>query len=312
MQTNEILSAITSTSKNITKIQNRFYEVVKVPMHPKQIGGVLLKNPTNMYGVYNAKTGELLSEKSMGKDFLPMQQQEFLDNILSTIHEFGADLDLETLAFKTWGNGAKIEFSVKMFPISFKNNKGLQDITNMEMTFSTSYDGSKANRIGIFTERLVCLNGMTALKLEGELKGKNTVSGKNKILSYAREVADIFNGAIDFKQKMIALDKIAMSNVRIEEFKKQLLGFNQATLLASEKKSEARRQSMLDNLDKAMAIEFKRCGKTAFGLLQGATYYTNHLSNTSKKIDNDFYIRFGTGAKINDKAQALLFALVEN
>ena len=64
MQTNEILSAITSTSKNITKIQNRFYEVVKVPMHPKQIGGVLLKNPTNMYGVYNAKTGELLSEKS--------------------------------------------------------------------------------------------------------------------------------------------------------------------------------------------------------------------------------------------------------
>jgi hypothetical protein len=30
-----------------------------------------------------------------------MQQQEFLDNILSTIHEFGADLDLETLQFKT-------------------------------------------------------------------------------------------------------------------------------------------------------------------------------------------------------------------
>jgi hypothetical protein len=31
---------------------------------------------------------------------------------LSTIHEFGADLDLETLQFKTW-EGAKIEFSVK-------------------------------------------------------------------------------------------------------------------------------------------------------------------------------------------------------
>ena len=111
---------------------------------------------------------------------------------------------------------------------------------------------------------------------------------------------------------MIALDKVPMSNVRIEEFKKQLIGFNQATILASDKKSETRRQAMLDNLDKAMEIEFARCGKTAFGLLQGATYYTNHLANSSKKIDNDFYIRFGTGAKINDKAQALLFALVEN
>ena len=312
METSQILSAITNTSENIKEIQSRFYDVIKVPMQPKQIGNLNLIDPTNMYGVYNATSGQLLSEKSMGKDFLPMQQQEFLDNILSTIHEFGADLDLDTLAFKTWGNGAKIEFSVKMYPISFKNNKGLQDITNMQMTFSTSYDGSKANRIGIFTERLVCLNGMTALKLEGELKGKNTITGKNKILSYANEVANIFNGANDFREKMIALDKVAMNNVKIEEFKKQLLGFNQATLLASENKSEARKQTMLDTFDKALNIEFERCGKTAFGLLQGATYYTNHLSNNSKKIDNDYYIRFGTGAKINDKAQELLFALVEN
>jgi hypothetical protein len=33
---------------------------------------------------------------------------------------------------------------------------------------------------------------MTALKLSGELKGRNTL-GKTKILSYAREVAYIFN-----------------------------------------------------------------------------------------------------------------------
>jgi hypothetical protein len=36
-----------------------------------------------------------------------------------------------------------------------------------------------------FTERLV-FNGMTALKLSGELKGRNTLGGKTKILSYAR------------------------------------------------------------------------------------------------------------------------------
>jgi hypothetical protein len=58
----------------------------------------------------------------MGKDFYLCNSKN-LDNILSTIHEFGADLDLETLQFKTWSEGAKIEFSVKMHPISFKMTK---------------------------------------------------------------------------------------------------------------------------------------------------------------------------------------------
>jgi hypothetical protein len=50
-----------------------------------------------MYGIYDTTNGKLLSQKSMGKDFYLCT----LDNILSTIHEFGADLDLETLQFKT-------------------------------------------------------------------------------------------------------------------------------------------------------------------------------------------------------------------
>lgn len=269
------------------------------------------QKPVDMYGVYNAKNGKLLSQKSMGKDFLPMQQQEFLDNILATIHEFGADLDLDTLTFKVWDGGAKIEFSVKMYPISFKNDKGLQDITNMIMTFSTSYDGSKSNRIAIFTERLVCLNGMTALKLSGELKGRNTQGGKTKILSYAEEVAEIFNSAEDFRNKMMALDKIKVTRKQVEAFKKSLLGYNRASLLASDKKSITRNMNILESLETAIELEFQRTGKTAFGLLQGATYYTNHLANTNKKISDAEYIRFHQGAKTNDKAQELVFALLE-
>jgi hypothetical protein len=41
---------------------------------------------------------------------------------------------------------------------------------------------------------------MTALKLSGELKGRNTLGGKTKIFSYAREVAYIFNGE-EFRTK---------------------------------------------------------------------------------------------------------------
>lgn len=290
---------------------DRVYRNVYTAIMDAQIESILFQKPADMYGVYNAKNGKLLSQKSMGKDFLPMQQQEFLDNILATIHEFGADLDLDTLSFKVWDGGAKIEFSVKMYPISFKNDKGLQDITNMIMTFSTSYDGSKSNRIAIFTERLVCLNGMTALKLSGELKGRNTQGGKTKILSYAKEVAEIFNSAEDFRNKMMALDKIKVTTKQVEAFKKSLLGYNRASLLASDKKSITRNMNILESLETAIELEFKRTGKTAFGLLQGATYYTNHLANSSKKISDAEYIRFHQGAKTNDKAQELVFALLE-
>lgn len=313
MTTLDILSNIGNTEKRISEIQTRFFKVEKIAMLPSFItlGNVKLENPTDMYGIYDATNGKLLSQKSMGKDFLPLQQQEFLDNILTTIHEFGADLDLETLEFRTWGNNAKIEFRVKMYPISFKNDKGLNDITNMHMTFSTSYDGSKSSRIAIFTERLVCLNGMTALKLSGELKGRNTLGGKTKILSYAKEVAEIFNSAEDFRNKMIALDKIKVSASQVEVFKKSLLGYNRASLLASEEKSITRKMTILETLETAIDLEMERTGETAFGLLQGVTYYTNHLANTSKKISNDEYVRHFQGAKTNDKAQELVFALLD-
>jgi hypothetical protein len=75
-----------------------------------------------MYGIYDTTNGKLLSQNQWEKTFT-YATARILDNILSTIHEFGADLDLETLQFKTWSEGAKIEFSVKMHPISFKMTK---------------------------------------------------------------------------------------------------------------------------------------------------------------------------------------------
>lgn len=315
MTTENILQTVKSTQKNIETIKSRFYEVVKVPATFEGYNA-----PKDMFGVFNAKTKQPLSQKSMGKDFLPMQQNEFLDNILLTIHEFNADLDLSTLKFNTYCGGAKIDFRVRMHPISFKNNKGLQDVTNMELSFSTSYDGSKSNRISLYTERLVCLNGMTALKLEGELKGRNTLGGKTKILSYAKEVAEIVNGANEFKAKMIALDNIKVSKKQIEIFKKSLLGYNLDSLKAETLKAQnenkplpnhTRKLTILENISESIALEFSRTGQTAFGLLQGVTHYTNHVANTSKTITDAEYIQFYQGAKTNDKAQEILFALID-
>lgn len=296
-----ILGSVSNEQNHIAQIEANLFQVEKVQLCPNLEGFV----KPDIYGVYKSNGGQPLGV--MGKDFVPMQPKEFLDNIIQTVHECGANLDLSTLKFEEFQGGSMIEFRVKMHPISFKNNKGIKDVTNMELTFSTSYNGKKSSRITLYTERLVCLNGMTALKIEGELRGKNTIGGKAKILSYCQEVADIINGAEGFKQKMIELDKVKPTKEEIEQFKLKLLGFNRETLLSSDK-VETKKFNILEKIEESIAMEFERTGETAFGLLQGVTYYTNHVANSSKTISDAEYIRFYQGAKLNDKAQELLFA----
>ena len=239
MTTNDIVSQVSKASKNVKKVQSKFFEVIKMPYpsEPRYYNGVLLETPQNMFTIHNAKTGASLSSGTMGKSFVPMQQQELLNNILATVHEFQADLNLDTLQFNTYCGGSKIEFTIETKPLKFKNAKSKMDETNIMLSFTTSYDGSKSNRYALFTKRVVCENGMTVKEFQGELKGRNTQGGKTKILSYAKEIAEIINGADKFREKMIALNKIKISTSQVNAFTKSLLGFNAETL--NEKRQEA-------------------------------------------------------------------------
>lgn len=321
-----IFGTMSATQNHLANVENSLFEVVKVPLIASVPNGTpaIYKAPNETFGIYKSNGGDCLGV--MKKQFVAMQPKEFYDNIIATVHEFGADLDLNTLRFKEYCGGSKIEFSIKMHPMSFKNNKGVNDMTNLEVTFSTSYDGSKSNTISLYTERLVCTNGMVANKLQGTLKGRNTKGGKDKILSYASELAQIINGANQFKEKMEALDKITLSKREIEIFKRDLFGNNEATLLANNKdaKANGKAYGILNSFETAMLNtynefrtnpitieEFKQnqfIEMTAFEVLQSVTHYTNHIAKV--KSDTDENIRFGSGFKTNAKAQEILFELV--
>ncbi len=268
--------------------------------------------PSGKFGVYKTTGGNCLG--TMGNDFTPMQPIEFFDSIIATVQEYGADLDLNTLKFKQFCNGSKIEFSIKMYPISFKNNKGLQDITNLELTFSTSYDGTKSNVISLYTERLVCMNGMVAKGIEGYIKGRNTVNGKTKVLTFVEEIATIINSTKEFKKQMVELNKKKVTKQQIEEFKLKMFGYNKETL-NNDKNDEGvmnantAKHTFIDIVDEAFAEELARTGDTLFGLLQGATNYSNHYAIRPEQISQEEYIRFFQGSKTNDKAQEIVFEM---
>jgi hypothetical protein len=295
----------------IVKIKLEINKILKLKK-AEENKDIFFLPPVGKFGIYKTVGGSPLG--IMGNDFTPMQPIEFFDSIVATVQEFGADLDLRTLKFKQFCNGSKIEFSLKMFPLSFKNNKGLKDITNLELTFSTSYDGSKSNVITLYTERLICLNGMVAKGIEGYIKGRNTLGGKTKVLTFVEEIAYIINSGAEFRKQMIELDKKPVTKEQIEMFKLKLFGYNRETLNNDVNKdgeinANTFKHNFLDIAEEAFEEEFKRTGETLFGLLQGATNYSNHYAQRSEQISQDEYIRFFQGAKINDKAQELVLEM---
>jgi hypothetical protein len=301
MNTNELTNLLGSTEKHLEAIRAKFYEVVKVQLHPNIEG---FKSP-EQFGIYKTTGGEALS--TMGKDFVPMQQIEFLDSIIHTVFECGADLDLETLEFREFKGGRQIEFSIQMQPLSFVNRAGRFDETQNKLTFSTSYDGSKSNTIALYTLRQICTNGMIGWGMESVLKGKNTAGGKNKILTYCDEVVKIVAETKKYNERLQQLDLVKVGKAEIEAFKLKLLGYNKESLAKSEK-PETKKQNILDRINESIELEFERTGETLFGLLQGVTHYTNHVANNSTTITDEEYIRFYQGAKLNNEAQRLVFA----
>lgn len=276
------------------------------------------EDPENTYGIYKTTGGHSLGV--MGKDFTPMQPIEFYNKIIETVGEVEKldtkyKFDLNTLEFREYKGGSKIEFSISLEPLTFVNAKKLEDVTNIKLTFSTSFDGTKSNIISLYTERLVCLNGMVALNLEGYCKGRNTLNGKAKVLTFTEQLALIVTSGEKWREKMIELDKVKITKKQIEAFKLQMFGYNRQTLNAEkdpktkEIKANVAKHKFLDVVEECLDIEFKRTGITAFGLLQGITYYTNHEASRDEKISKDEYIRFFQGAKTNDKAQELIYAM---
>ena len=302
MQIENILTQISGAQNNVELVQSKLFQVQKVQLHPNISG---FESPLS-YGVYKTTGGRPLGV--MGQQFEPMQPQDFLDSIIHTVHECGANLDLNTLEFKEFNGGESIEFSVKLPSLEFTNKAGFFDETQNRLTFSTSYNGTKSSSISLYTYRMICSNGMMGWAMQSALKGKNTIGGKAKVLTYCNEVVKIATESLVYSERLKALDSININSSQIEAFKLKLLGYNKASLLAGEK-PETKKFNILDKINESIELEFSRTGATAFGLLQGITHYTNHVANGSKTISDEEYIRFFQGAKMNDKAQELVFQM---
>jgi len=304
-----ILENLSNENAHIESIREQLFNVVTLPLYPPStdvIGaefdiedGATFKRPPN-FGNYKHTGGECLGV--LGKDFRATQPSVLLDAFSECLINSG--LELSSLKYSEIKGGQRVRFSVFLEQIKFKNQAKVGDVLSTSLVLQTGYDGYTATTFHIETEVLKCTNGMVGRGTSAKVKFKNTKGNVGKIAIACSDISQMVESSKDFTKLMRQYDKTAITSKDVDAFLKATLGYNQKEREDLGKVKLAR----LDELQGAIDLELSRNGKTAWGLLNGLTYATNHLWTSEEgKLD---YLTAGAGLRTNDIAQKFLNELV--
>ena len=246
--------------------------------------------------VYRTDTGQCLG--TVGHVYESIQPIDFYHAVRDGL--ISANLDASALTYFEHKNGQMISLDLKIDTSVFTNRTGKKESTDISLLFKTGFGGSAASAIRVGTYRHMCNNACLVLNGKKAMF-KHTSNMNAKMLISTNEIfnaLDVANNLTDYHKQ---LDKIDVTDNDIRRFKNTMLGIKADTVISTKK------QNQLDKLSEAMDIELSRTGKSAYGLLQGTTYYTNHMAKST--IDRD-YLHLGTGNTTNELAQKVLATLV--
>lgn len=300
------------------KLQNNFFKGRK--MFVRDANGIIQKDSegfekTEHYQTYEAidlpdtqlcynDRGQFLGH--VGKNYESIQPEMFLNSLLGTIDGCGKEtkLDLSKLEYIESANGRYIQFRLPVKTVAFKNVKGKEDIVDLFLSFNTGFGGYGRTELGLFSKRLICSNGMRIIEAETELKAKHTPRMNQKSLLYCEELVNTVNKVEETTKVWTAMNTKQVNESMIVNFTKKL-----ADIKTSDKISEqsVRKQNIYNLMRDAIAAEFNDTGATVWGLLNGATRYTNHYASGH---ENSEYILYATGAKTNELAQHLALEML--
>ena len=301
----DILNRISNEMQNVSDIEKKLVTIYDKPKVTPNFQNYefegTLQQPEG-YEVYDS-LGRWLG--STGKVYQSLQPKDFLGAVLGNVTDCDiSGLDLSKLTFNEYSNGRIIEFRLPTEIVSFKNFAGKQDETKLFLNFRTGFAGYGRTEIGLYSHRFICSNGMRIIKSEVELNVKHTINMNYKALEFCNQLVQTVEKIQETSKMWKELDSIQVNDSTVKAF---------AMKLANVKKDEklsTKKQNILDKINESIEIEFKDSGSTLWGLLNGATRYTNHFASGCEKPE---YIQteLGTGNKMNKLAQNLVVKELE-
>ncbi len=284
-------------------LEAKLFDVVDVPVEAPthlvdQFGMPIdCDNPKTQL-VYRTDTGQHLG--TTRNSYRSLQPSQFLDAVWNSLSGIEG-VDLDNIEYNDWGN--RIAFRVPLGKKSFINSAGKEDERDNFLEFRTGFGGSTQTSVGTYEYRQICTNGMMGWDFTKAFASKHTQRMNAKALLYIGEIHKVVDSLREVDELYESLDKIKVTSKQVDEFARTMVG---ADLNAKRDEVPKQTWNRLEGLLESLDIELPRSGSTAYGLLQGATHYTNH---THSSASNEF-VSVGTGAKFNSKAQSLVLDMV--
>jgi len=284
-------------------LEAKLFEVVDVPVEAPthlvdQFGMPIdCDNPKTQL-VYRTDTGQHLG--TTRNSYKSLQPSQFLDAVWNSLEGISG-VDMGSIEYNDWGN--RIAFRVSLGKRSFTNSAGKEDERDNFLEFRTGFGGSDKTSVGTYEYRQICTNGMMGWDFTKAFASKHTQRMNAKALHYIGEINKVVKSIEQVDELYESLDKIKVTSKQVDAFARTMVG---ADLDAKRDEVPTQTWKRLEGLLESLAIELPRSGSTAYGLLQGATHYTNH----SHKLASNEFVSVGTGAKFNSKAQSLVRDMV--
>jgi hypothetical protein len=95
------------------------------------------------------------------------------------------------------------------------------------------------------------------------------------------------------------LNSVPVNQLAVKNFLRELSG----TDIDKGEENSTRAINIYNEMLQSIEIEFARTGASAWGLLNGITYYTNHVASAENRQD---FILLDRGEKLNRVAQELV------
>lgn len=305
MTPENILHVVGNESKRIAAIQAKLFDVVKLAAPAPTLDQFERPNdgrflaPEDLFHTYKNTGGKPLG--TVGSDYTPQQPKVLFNSFLNGIIDHDT-LTTDGINYYEMAGGSKVRFTVPIGMVSFKNIAGQQDESVVTLNFKTGFDGKTTTSMYLSTLRLICTNGMKKTFTEEICKFRNTSGNKDKAINLIEDIQTQMKNLKSLEEMYLHLNKVKVNAEQTKKFVSDVTGYD----LKDKENFSTRKLNIVTNILESIDTEFARTGKSAYGLLQGITHYTNHKASGHANPD---YIHLAQGQKMNDKALSLALAI---
>lgn len=251
---------------------------------------------TDSYGIIRNDSNKWLG--TVGKKYVPMQNWELAESVVQATEGVG----LSATRGGQLKGGSRIYLQAEL-PDAFIGKSGVK----RHITALNSHDGSSSIGFGSSSTVVVCENtffraykGLDKFRHFSSANGriKDAISDLRKALELDESLMDNFKRMADMEMKDEIVERVISKLFSVDPSSPQ-------------KDHSTRKINQVNAFATALNKEIILEGKTVWGLFNGVTRYTNHITSPSGKEEKNDYLMTGAGYKMSNVAYDTIMAWVK-